>query len=124
MRHAEGARGECCTQTLAFETDCHIFDGLGFPAPGLHSFLFKPIFDAVGSVVLQQADAAGAARHAPRRRLLLGRLRKPKLVPGKLQLVGEIGYDFVRRGIVSRRSARRARSTSRSWSRCSSSSGS
>ena len=31
------------TQVLAFETDCHIFDGCGFPAPGLHSFLFEPI---------------------------------------------------------------------------------
>ena len=26
--------------------------------------------------------------------------RKPKVVPGKLQMVGEAGYDFVRRGIV------------------------
>ncbi|CAM5535518.1 hypothetical protein STENM223S_06736 [Streptomyces tendae] len=33
-------------QVLAFETDCHIFDGsCGFPAPErLHSFLFDPIF--------------------------------------------------------------------------------
>ena len=26
--------------------------------------------------------------------------RKPKVVPGKLQMVAEAGYDFVRRGIV------------------------
>jgi F-type H+-transporting ATPase subunit a len=89
------------TQVLAFETDCHIFDGCGFPAPGLHSFLFKPLWgDADSSLYFNK----------PMLLALLGSLviigffwvafRKPKVVPGKLQMVAEAGYDFVRRGIV------------------------
>jgi F-type H+-transporting ATPase subunit a len=89
------------TQVLAFETDCHIFDGCGFPAPGLHSFLFKPLWgDADSSLYFNK----------PMLLALLGSLviigffwvafRKPKVVPGKFQMVAEAGYDFVRRGIV------------------------
>ncbi|MCB5177823.1 F0F1 ATP synthase subunit A [Streptomyces antimicrobicus] len=89
------------TQVLAFETDCHIFDGCGFPGPGLHSFLFEPLW----------GDPEGNAYfNKPMLLALLGSLvivgffwaafRKPKVVPGKLQMVAEAGYDFVRRGIV------------------------
>jgi F-type H+-transporting ATPase subunit a len=86
-------------QMLAFETDCHIFDGCGFPAPGLHSFVFEPIF-----------TAGGLEFNKPMLLALIGSLiivgffwaafNKPKVVPGKLQMVAEAGYDFVRRGIV------------------------
>lgn len=87
-------------QILAFtETDCHIFNGCGFPTPGLHSFLFEPIFTVGGFefnkpillVVLSTIVVVGffwAAFH------------KPKLIPGKLQMLGEMGYDLVRRGVV------------------------
>ncbi|GHF13500.1 ATP synthase subunit a [Streptomyces morookaense] len=86
-------------QMLAFETDCHIFDGCGFPAPGLHSFVFKPLF-----------SIGGYDFNKPMLLALLGSIAiigffwvafgKAKVVPGKLQMVGEAGYDFVRRGIV------------------------
>ncbi|MDT3398258.1 F0F1 ATP synthase subunit A [Streptomyces sp. B1866] len=86
-------------QTLAFETDCHLFDGCGFPAPGLHSFTFKPIF-----------TIGGFEFNKPMLLALLGTVvvvwffwaafARAKVVPGKLQMVGEAGYDFVRRGIV------------------------
>ncbi|WP_326593559.1 F0F1 ATP synthase subunit A [Streptomyces sp. NBC_01294] len=89
------------TTVLAFETDCHIFDGCGFPAPGLHSFLFEPIFGNADSNTYFNKTMLLA---------LLGTVvivgffwlafRKPKVVPGKLQMVAEAGYDFVRRGIV------------------------
>ncbi|QXE39036.1 F0F1 ATP synthase subunit A [Streptomyces sp. GMY02] len=89
------------TQVLAFETDCHIFDGCGFPAPGLHSFLFEPIVGNADSSVYFNKTMLLA---------LLGSLiivgffwaafRKPKVVPGKLQMVAEAGYDFVRRNVV------------------------
>jgi F-type H+-transporting ATPase subunit a len=90
------------TQVLAFETDCHLFDGCGFPAPGLHSFLFEPL--------LGDADGNGLYFNKPMLLALLGTViilgffwaafSKPKVVPGKLQMVAEAGYDFVRRGIV------------------------
>ncbi|MFF3754957.1 F0F1 ATP synthase subunit A [Streptomyces sp. NPDC002018] len=89
------------TQVLAFETDCHIFDGCGFPAPGLHSFLFEPLVGGADSSVYFNKTMLLA---------LLGSLiivgffwaafRKPKVVPGKLQIVAEAGYDFVRRNVV------------------------
>ncbi|MFI5826895.1 F0F1 ATP synthase subunit A [Streptomyces sp. NPDC051578] len=90
------------TQVLAFETDCHIFSGCGFPGPGLHSFLFEPLWG--------EAGLTNAYFNKPMLLALLGSLiivgffwaafRKPKVVPGKLQMVAEAGYDFVRRGIV------------------------
>ncbi|WP_019544983.1 F0F1 ATP synthase subunit A [Streptomyces sulphureus] len=86
-------------QMLAFETDCHIFDGCGFPAPGLHSFVFEPLL-----------TVGGFEFNKPMLLALVGTLaivwffwaafNKPQLVPGKLQMVGEAGYDFVRRGVV------------------------
>ncbi|MFF5704782.1 F0F1 ATP synthase subunit A [Streptomyces sp. NPDC012794] len=89
------------TQVLAFETDCHIFDGCGFPGPGLHSFLFEPLWGEAGS---------NAYFNKPMLLALLGSViivaffwaafGKAKIIPGKLQMVGEAGYDFVRRGIV------------------------
>ncbi|ORT61477.1 F0F1 ATP synthase subunit A [Streptomyces sp. CB03238] len=90
------------TQVLAFETDCHIFDGCGFPGPGLHSFMFEPLWG--------NADGDGLYFNKVMLLALLGSViivgffwaafRKPKVVPGKLQMVAEAGYDFVRRGIV------------------------
>ncbi|MFK8906376.1 F0F1 ATP synthase subunit A [Streptomyces sp. YS-3] len=88
---------------LAFDTSCHLFqDCGGFEGPGLHSFLFKPLWG--------DADGNGAYFNKPMLLALLGSLiivgffwaafRKPKVVPGKLQMVAEAGYDFVRRGIV------------------------
>ncbi|MEC4016728.1 F0F1 ATP synthase subunit A [Streptomyces sp. H27-D2] len=84
---------------LAFETDCHIFSGCGFEAPGLHSFLFKPI-----------ATVGGFEFNKPMLLALLTTVvvvvffwvafGKAKVVPGKVQMIGEAGYDFVRRGIV------------------------
>ncbi|MFG3253030.1 F0F1 ATP synthase subunit A [Streptomyces sp. NPDC048172] len=86
-------------QMLAFKTDCHIFDGCGFEAPGLHSFVFEPMF-----------SVGGFDFNKPMLLALVGTLAivwffwaafsKPKLVPGKLQMVGEAGYDFIRRGVV------------------------
>ncbi|MFF5481613.1 F0F1 ATP synthase subunit A [Streptomyces sp. NPDC012935] len=92
------------TQVLAFDTNCHLFDGCGFDtvAPGLHSFMFEPL--------MGDADGNAFYFNKPMLLALLGSIivvgvfwaafRKPTVVPGKLQMVVEAGYDFVRRGIV------------------------
>ncbi|MFC8095867.1 F0F1 ATP synthase subunit A [Streptomyces sp. NPDC057301] len=92
------------TQVLAFDTNCHLFDGCGFDsvAPGLHSFMFEPL--------MGDADGNAFYFNKPMLLALLGSIivvgvfwaafRKPSVVPGKLQMVVEAGYDFVRRGIV------------------------
>ncbi|WP_329595295.1 F0F1 ATP synthase subunit A [Streptomyces sp. NBC_01005] len=89
------------TQVLAFETDCHIFDGCGFPGPGLHSFLFEPIFgDADSNVYFNKTMLLALLGTVIIVGFFWAAFRKPKVVPGKLQMVAEAGYDFVRRGIV------------------------
>ena len=92
------------TQALAFDTNCHLFDGCGFDtvAPGLHSFLFEPL--------MGDADGNAFYFNKPMLLALLGSIivvgffwaafARPKVVPGKLQMIAEAGYDFVRRGIV------------------------
>lgn len=89
------------TTVLAFETDCHIFDGCGFPAPGLHSFLFEPIFgDGDSSAYFNKTMLLALLGSVVIVAFFWAAFRKPKVVPGKLQMVAEAGYDFVRRGIV------------------------
>ncbi|MDX2852121.1 MULTISPECIES: F0F1 ATP synthase subunit A [Streptomycetaceae] len=87
--------------TLAFETNCHIFDGCGFPAPGLHSFLFKPLIgDGDSSVYFNKTMLLALLGSIVIVGFFWAAFAKPKIVPGKLQMVAEAGYDFVRRGIV------------------------
>ncbi|WP_431042167.1 F0F1 ATP synthase subunit A [Streptomyces sp. P1-3] len=88
-------------QTLAFETDCHLFDGCGFSdvSPGLHSFTFEPLF-TVGGFDFNKPMLLALLGTVVVVAFFWAAFGKPKVVPGKLQMVGEAGYDFVRRGIV------------------------
>ncbi|MEU6754821.1 F0F1 ATP synthase subunit A [Streptomyces sp. NPDC005409] len=89
------------TQVLAFETDCHIFDGCGFPGPGLHSFLFEPLWgDADSNLYFNKPMLLALLGTVIILGFFWAAFSKPKVVPGKLQMVAEAGYDFVRRGIV------------------------
>ncbi|MFE9763526.1 F0F1 ATP synthase subunit A [Streptomyces sp. NPDC005808] len=89
------------TQVLAFETDCHIFDGCGFPAPGLHSFLFEPLVgNADSSVYFNKTMLLALLGSVIVVGFFWAAFRKPQVVPGKLQMVAESGYDFIRRGVV------------------------
>ncbi|MFE2098663.1 F0F1 ATP synthase subunit A [Streptomyces sp. NPDC059468] len=87
------------TQVLAFESDCHVFTGCGFPAPGLHSFVFKPLF-TVGGFEFNKPMLLALLGTVAIVAFFWAAFARPKLVPGKLQMIGEAGYDFVRRGIV------------------------
>lgn len=88
-------------QMLAFETDCHIFDGCGFTevSPGLHSFVFKPIA-TVGGFEFNKVMLLALLGSFIIVAFFWAAFSKPKLVPGKLQMIGEAGYDFIRRGVV------------------------
>ncbi|MGP3980957.1 F0F1 ATP synthase subunit A [Streptomyces sp. KR80] len=85
--------------TLAFETDCHIFSGCGFDAPGLHSFVFKEMFE-VGGIEFNKPMLLALLGSIAIVGFFWAAFNKPTVVPGKLQMVAEAGYDFVRRGIV------------------------
>ncbi|GGO49545.1 ATP synthase subunit a [Streptomyces daqingensis] len=88
-------------QMLAFDTDCHLFDGCGFNevSPGLHSFVFKPIAN-VGGVDINKTMLLAVLGTVAILWFFWAAFSKPKIVPGKLQMIGEAGYDFIRRGIV------------------------
>ncbi|WP_190135956.1 F0F1 ATP synthase subunit A [Streptomyces longispororuber] len=74
-------------------------NGCGFPAPGLHSFLFKPIFE-VGGFEFNKVMLLALVTTLIVITFFYAAFGKAKVVPGKLQMIGEAGYDFVRRGIV------------------------
>ncbi|MCM2421672.1 F0F1 ATP synthase subunit A [Streptomyces sp. RKAG293] len=86
-------------QVLAFETNCHIFDGCGFPAPGLNSFVFDPMF-TIGGHDFNKPMLLALLSTVVIVGFFWAAFGRAKVVPGKLQMVGEAGYDFVRRGIV------------------------
>jgi F-type H+-transporting ATPase subunit a len=85
--------------TLLANTDCHINAGCAFPAPGLHSFEFKPLF-TVGGVEFTKPSLIAVVAMVIVVGFFGAAFSKPKLVPGKLQLIGEIGYQFVARSIA------------------------
>ncbi|MGW9024322.1 F0F1 ATP synthase subunit A [Streptomyces sp. NPDC055722] len=74
-------------------------NGCGFPAPGLNSFLFKPLA-TVGGFEFNKVMLLALITTALVVAFFWAAFSKAKVVPGKLQMVGEAGYDFVRRGIV------------------------
>ncbi|MFI0808025.1 F0F1 ATP synthase subunit A [Streptomyces echinatus] len=74
-------------------------NGCGFPAPGLHSFLFKPIA-TVGGFEFNKVMLLALITSLLVVTFFWAAFGKAKVIPGKLQMVGEAGYDFVRRGIV------------------------
>ncbi|MCM2387888.1 F0F1 ATP synthase subunit A [Streptomyces albipurpureus] len=86
-------------QMLAFDPDCQLFSGCGFPAPGLHTFLYEPIFTVSGFDFTKPMLLAFISSFLVIA-FFWAAFNKPKLVPGKVQMIGEAGYDFVRRGIV------------------------
>ncbi|MER5727076.1 F0F1 ATP synthase subunit A [Streptomyces sp. NPDC002138] len=74
-------------------------NGCGFPAPGLNSFLFKPLF-TVGGYEFNKVMLLALITSLIVVAFFWAAFGKAKVVPGKLQMIGEAGYDFVRRGIV------------------------
>lgn len=86
-------------QTLAFEVDCHLFKDCGFPAPTAHSFLFDPIF-TIGPLEFNKPMLLALIGTVVIIGFFWAAFGKAKVVPGKLQMVAEAGYEFVRRGIA------------------------
>jgi F-type H+-transporting ATPase subunit a len=85
--------------TLLAEAGCHIQHDCAFPAPGLNSFDFKPIF-SIGSFDFTKPMLLALICMVLVVGFFWAAFAKPKVVPGKMQLVGEIGYNFVSRSIA------------------------
>nr|WP_156699316.1 F0F1 ATP synthase subunit A [Streptomyces sp. Z38] len=91
------------TQVLAFDTNCHLFDGCGFAevSPGLHSFLFQPLWgDGDSNLYFNKTMLLALLGSVIIIGFFWAAFRRPQVVPGKLQMVAEAGYDFIRRGVV------------------------
>ena len=83
---------------------CHLVpEGCGFPAPNGDIFFFDPYltlsilginFEITKAVVLMVVGSVIVVT------FFLVAFSRPKLIPGKTQLVGEYGYLFVRDGIA------------------------
>ncbi|GCD42995.1 ATP synthase subunit a [Streptomyces paromomycinus] len=85
---------------LALDTECHLFiPGCGFEAPGLHSFVFEPLF-TIGGYEFNKPMLLALVSTVIIVAFFWAAFGRAKVVPGKLQMIGEAGYDFVRRGLV------------------------
>lgn len=84
---------------LAFETDCHLFQDCGFPAPSEWSFIFEPLF-SIGGFEFDKVMLLALIGTTVIVAFFWKAFAHPKVVPGKFQLLAEVLYDFVRRGIA------------------------
>lgn len=81
------------------EGGCHLNSGCGFPAPSADIFFLEPYATlhlgglefAISKTVILVALVATVVIA-----FFMSAFRNPKLVPGKLQSLGEMGYTFVR----------------------------
>ena len=78
---------------------CHIFSGCGYPAPGLGSFDFAPIFK-IGSIGVTKPMLICLLCAIIVVAFFWAAFSKPKLVPRGVQNIGEMGVLFVRDQIL------------------------
>jgi F-type H+-transporting ATPase subunit a len=78
---------------------CHIFNGCGYPAPGLQNFLFKPAF-SIGSWQVTKAELITVLCTILVIAFFWAAFAKPKRIPGRTQSLGEMGILAVRDQIL------------------------
>jgi F-type H+-transporting ATPase subunit a len=78
---------------------CHLFSGCGFPAPGLNYFNFKPLF-TIGSFDFTKPEAITFLSAFVVIGFFWLAFARPKMIPGRLQSLGELGILAVRDQIV------------------------
>jgi F-type H+-transporting ATPase subunit a len=78
---------------------CHLFSGCGYPAPGLQSFDFKPLF-SIGSFHFTKPELIAVLCLIAVIAFFWAAFSKPKLVPRGVQNVGEMALLAVRDQIL------------------------
>jgi F-type H+-transporting ATPase subunit a len=78
---------------------CHLFSGCGFPAPGLQDFDFQTLFTIGGWHVTKPEVLAILAALVVIVFFWVA-FRKPKMIPGKTQSIGELAIVAVRDQII------------------------
>ena len=78
---------------------CHIFNGCGFPAPGLQDFNWKPFF-TIGSFGFTKPMLLAILSALVVIVFFWVAFRKPRLIPGRTQSLGEMAILAVRDQIL------------------------
>jgi F-type H+-transporting ATPase subunit a len=78
---------------------CHIFSGCGYPAPGLDSFDFAPLF-TIGSFNFTKPMLLAILSALAVIVFFWVAFAKPRLIPGRTQSLGELGIIAVRDQIL------------------------
>jgi len=78
---------------------CHIFSGCGFPAPGLQDFIWTPLF-TIGSFSFTKPMLLAILAALIVIGFFWAAFRKPKLIPGRTQSLGEMAILAVRDQIL------------------------
>jgi F-type H+-transporting ATPase subunit a len=78
---------------------CHLFSGCGFPAPGLQDFNFPPIF-SIGSWGVTKPEVLAILVGLVVIGFFWAAFRKPTMVPGKTQSLGELAILAVRDQVI------------------------
>jgi F-type H+-transporting ATPase subunit a len=78
---------------------CHIFEGCGFPAPGLQDFEWKPFF-TIGSFGFTKPMLLAIISALVVIAFFWAAFRKPRMIPGRTQSLGEMAILAVRDQIL------------------------
>jgi F-type H+-transporting ATPase subunit a len=78
---------------------CHLFSGCGFPAPGLQDFDFKTLF-TIGAWHVTKPEVLAILAALVVIVFFWVAFRKPKMIPGKTQSIGELAILAVRDQII------------------------
>ncbi|MGH3250934.1 MAG: F0F1 ATP synthase subunit A [Trebonia sp.] len=77
----------------------HLFNGCGYPAPGLQNFEFKPLF-SIGSWGFTKPELITILCALAVIVFFWAAFHKPKMIPGRTQSLGELGILAVRDQIL------------------------
>jgi len=77
----------------------HLHNGCGYPAPGLNNFEFKPLF-TIGSWGFTKPELLAIIAGLAVIVFFWAAFRKPKMIPGRTQSLGELAILAVRDQII------------------------
>jgi F-type H+-transporting ATPase subunit a len=78
---------------------CHLFSGCGYPAPGLQDFDFRPLF-TIGTFHFTKPELITVLCALGVIAFFWAAFATPKMIPGKVQSLGEMGILAVRDQVI------------------------
>ena len=87
------------TPTNCTVNNSHLHNGCGYPAPGLNNFEFKPLF-TIGSWGFTKPELLAIIAGIAVIGFFWAAFRKPKMIPGRTQSLGELAILAVRDQVI------------------------